>query len=155
MIQKNRQHLQIFLAGIIQGSATDDSVESQDYRQTLKTLFSSSEKVDVYCPVENHPDSIAYDDQKAREVFFSHLQIVRDSDVLIVYLPSASMGTAVEMWEAYDNKRLIITISPMAANWVIRLLSDMIFPDIPAFENFVASGAFKQLVRNKYPHKMM
>jgi hypothetical protein len=47
-----------------------------------------------------------------------------------------------------------ITVSPMEANWVVRLLSDVICPDIPAFENFVTSGAFKNLVQTKYPDKM-
>ena len=68
------------------------------------------------------------------------------ADVLIAYLPEASMGTAVEMWQAYRAGKPILTISPLAENWVVRFLSTRVFPSLGAFESFVAEGELEKLL---------
>jgi len=55
----------------------------------------------------------------------------------ITYLPEASMGTAIEMWECYRNKVRIWTISPMKENWSVRFLSDKIFKSLDEFEKYL------------------
>ena len=52
------------------------------------------------------------------------------ADVLVAYVPSASMGTAIEMWHAYQSDVPVYTISPMADNWVVCSLSDRVFSDM-------------------------
>ena len=71
------------------------------------------------------------------------------SDALIAYLPEASMGTAIEIWQAYVNRRVIFTISPLSRNWVVRFLSNRVFADLEQFAQFVASGEFKRAVESR------
>jgi hypothetical protein len=52
----------------------------------------------------------------------------------------ASMGTAIEMWEAYRSGVRVFSISHMVANWVVKLLSSRVFPTLEAFEDFVVNG---------------
>ncbi len=130
-----------FIAGIIQGSSKDTAVSCQNYRAVLKSMlikyFPDSL---VYCPVENHPNSVSYSDEAAHDVFFNHVQMASDSDCIIAYIPEASMGTAIEIWEAYHAGKIIIAISPMADNWVVRLLVKYRFNDIGSFEDWLKSG---------------
>jgi len=63
--------------------------------------------------------------------------------------PQASMGTAIEMWQAFQARVPIVSISPMAANWVIRHLSDAVLPDLDAFRGWVADGGLSQLLNNE------
>ena len=60
-------------------------------------------------------------------------------DVLIAYVPEASMGTAIEIWEAWKNGALVLAISPMDQNWAIRFLSHAIYPDLESFKRSVAN----------------
>jgi hypothetical protein len=39
----------------------------------------------------------------------------------------------------------LVTISPMAANWVVKHLSSVILPDMDAFRTWVADGGFDKL----------
>lgn len=43
------------------------------------------------------------------------------------------MGSAVEMWMAHQNNVPIVTISPMKANWVVKLLSKAVYTDLEEF----------------------
>ena len=45
-------------------------------------------------------------------MFFRHNRMCREIDVLLAFVPEASMGTAIEMWEAYQHGAAVITISP-------------------------------------------
>ena len=145
-----------FIAGIMQGSEYDQAIYDQGYRNTIKNILNKNFLPDlIYCPAENHPDSILYNDQKAQSVFNKHLDIVRDSDCIVAYLPEASMGSAIEMWEAYRNQIKVITISPMTENWVVRILSDYICTDMDAFIKFVESGKLRELLEMKVPEKKL
>jgi hypothetical protein len=137
-----------FLAGIIQGSWQDDSIHQQDYRKLLKNLLVEHfEGAEVYDPQGEHEESVAYDESEGRRVFFTHNMMCRnDIDVLIAFVPEASMGTAVEMWEAYQSGAAVFAISPMNLNWAVRFLSHEIFPDLTAFEEEVRSGSLAQCI---------
>lgn len=140
-----------FIAGIIQGSKQNREVHDQEYRSVVKNILQDAfSGCHILCPVENHPDSVMYTDEKAKEVFLNHVARARESHGLVVYLPEASMGSAIELWEAYRGKTLKIVISPMAANWVIRILADRIFPNLEAFEQFVRSNEMKQLLEERF-----
>ena len=143
-----------FIAGIMQGSEYDQAIHDQGYRNTIKNILSKHFPPDkIYCPVENYPDSISYDDQKAQSVFDKHLGIVRNSDCIVSYLPEASMGSAIEMWEAYRNQIVVVTISPMTENWVVRILSDYICTNLDEFNQFVDSGKLLSLLESRIADK--
>ena len=139
--------MKIFFAGIIQGSRQGRTVHAQEYRVRLKQIIrGSNSDIEIFDPVDGHETSAHYDDVLARQVFFNHLEIVGGCDLLIAFLPEASMGTAIEMQEAYARKIPIITISPMTTNWVIRLLSVRNFETIGDFEKFVSENDIHKIV---------
>ena len=93
--------MRFFLAGIMQGSHTAAVVHAQDYRGHITRLLEEHfPEADIYDPGANHSNSIEYDEATGREVFFRHNAMCREVDVLLAFIPEASMGTAVEMWEA-------------------------------------------------------
>jgi hypothetical protein len=108
----------------MQGSHTEAVLHEQAYRARIKTLLEAHfPEAEVYDPLADHTDSIAYDDARGRRVFFRHNEMCRGIDVLLAFLPEASMGTAIEMWEAYQHGAAVITVSPMAHNWAVKFLS--------------------------------
>jgi hypothetical protein len=126
--------MRIFICGIIQGSHSKLAIHEQTYRQRLKELVERYvPDADVYCPQSLHPESLSYGDDKAFDVFEGSVKTAGESELLIAYLPEASMGSAIEMWEAKKSGARIISISPMKHNWVVRYASDMIFESIEEF----------------------
>jgi hypothetical protein len=133
-----------FIAGIIQGSREDDGIFDQDYRQNIKKSLSEAFPASrIYCPLEHHPESVKYSNEKARSVFMKHIDMVQQMDCLIAYLPEASLGTAIEIWEAYHHRTLIVTITTLQHNWVVRLFSHEIFTTFEQFEAYIHSGQLK------------
>ena len=133
--------MRIFLAGIMQGSHLGAVLHSQDYRERLKKLLPQYlPEAEIYDPLADHSSSLDYDADQGRQVFMHHNQMCSEIDVLIAFVPEASMGTAIEMWEAYRHGRVVLAISPLEHNWAIRFLSHEIFPDIEAFEQALVSG---------------
>ncbi len=129
----------IFIAGIIQGSKRGKEIHKQDYREKLKEVLSRYfDGWEVYCPVSNHPNSVDYTDEEAKETFMYHVDLVKSSDLIVAYLPEASMGTAIEMWEAYKAGVPVWSITPMRENWVVRITSERIFGTIEELEEFLA-----------------
>jgi len=140
-------NVRIFLAGIIQGSLVEATVHGQDYRERIKGLLAEHlPQADVYDPVANHTNSIEYDDVTGREVFFRHNAMCREVDVLLAFAPEASMGTAVEMWEAYQHGAAVIAISPLKHNWAIKFLSHAIYVDVEEFEAALESGEVERQI---------
>ncbi|MDR0362280.1 MAG: hypothetical protein LBJ46_06315 [Planctomycetota bacterium] len=141
--------LRFFIAGIIQGSLPA-SVHPQDYRREIKNLLLASfPGCEAFEPVERYPDSLAYDDETAKAAFFDLMDNAGKHDVLIAFLPEASMGTAIELWSAYNAGALVISVTHLERNWAIRYLSDLILPDIRSFERFVAGGGLAERIREK------
>ena len=67
-------------------------------------------------------------------------------DVLIAYVPEASMGTAIEMWEAHTNARFVITFTPLIHNWVVQITSNVIYENVSAFVDSLRSGEIDRLM---------
>lgn len=141
--------LRFFIAGIIQGSKPD-TIHGQDYRERIRAALSTAfPDAEVFCPFENHPNSIDYGDDQAREVFLDLVQLAGDSDVVVAYVPEASMGTGVEMWHAFHAGRLVIAVSPLDKNWVVRFLSHHVCAGLDAFDEFVSSGGLRRLMAQR------
>jgi hypothetical protein len=141
--------MRFFLAGIMQGSCRDSRLHAQDYRPRLKRLIETHfPGAEVYDPLADHENSLAYDDHTGRSVFYRHNRLCREVDVVLAYVPEASMGSAIEMWEAHEHGRgAVITISPLLHNWAVRFCSHAVFPDFSAFETALESGALAATIR--------
>ena len=64
------------------------------------------------------------------------------ADVVISYLPEASMGSAVEIHAARQNNRTILAVAPgsMANNWVVRSYADHTFSSIDELRGWLSSN---------------
>lgn len=133
--------MRVFIAGIMQGSRSDREICAQDYRreiaQIVRRYVPGAEVLD---PLELHPDSVRYGPEEAKRTLLELVELAGQVDVLVAYVPSASMGTAIEMWNAYQGGARVYTISPLVDNWVVRSLSRRVFPNVAAFAAFVAGG---------------
>lgn len=139
--------MRIFLAGIMQGSHLELRMHDQHYRQRLKRLLERHlPQADVYDPLADHQSSLQYDDQTARRVFLHHVDLCREVDVVIAFIPEASMGTAIEMWEARRAGQVVISISPLQHSWVVKFLSHHVYATLEDFEVAVASGLLRQQI---------
>jgi len=133
--------VRFFLAGIMQGSLTEAVLHDQGYRERIKELIRVHfAEADVYDPLADHSDSIRYDEATGRRVFFRHNAMCREVDVLLAFLPEASMGTAIEMWEAYQHGAAVIAVSPMEHNWAVKFLSHELYADLHQLEAAIESG---------------
>jgi hypothetical protein len=138
--------MRIFLSGIIQGSRSGKNIHTQDYRSVLKAVLRRyAPQADLVCPIDLHPNSVDYDEVQARETFNDMVRLATEVDVVVAYLPEASMGTAVEIWEAHRCGVPVLTISPLVENWVIMLASKQVFATIEDFETFLAAGGLQRL----------
>jgi hypothetical protein len=127
-----------FIAGVMQGSRHDKGIHSQDYRQKIKPLIEKHfPGARIICPFAENPNSVEYDDLDGRQTFLQVIEQAAGVDVLIAYLPEASMGTALEMWEASRRGATIWTISPLKSNWVVKFLSQRIFASIQELETYL------------------
>ena len=139
-----------FIAGIMQGSFHEMSLHNQSYRTELaERLGKRFPDCRVYDPLAHHVNSVDYDDAKGRETFLTHNRMCgNEVDVLIAFVPEASMGTAIEMWEAWKNSAVVITISPLKFNWAVRFLSHAIYPDLSAFFAALDSGEIDAMIES-------
>lgn len=140
--------MRVFLAGIMQGSRSDHRLQAQDYRPRLKSLIERHlPQAEVYDPLADHGQSVQYDDEEGRRVFLHHIQMCReDVDVVVAYLPQASMGTAIEIWEAVQQGRAVIAISPLTHNWVLRFCTHATYEDEASFVGALESGEVQQVI---------
>lgn len=139
--------MRVFICGIIQGSIQHFAVHEQSYRIRLKRLVETHlPGAEVYCPVSLHPESLLYDDAKAFKVFDESVEAARSSDLLVAYLPEASMGSAIEMWEARKAGVRVISISQMEHNWVVKYVSDIVVKTVEEFEKLLDDGTVSRLL---------
>ncbi len=140
--------MRFFLAGIMQGSHLAAALHNQDYRERIKRLLEAHfPGADVYDPLADHAESLGYDDEQGRGVFFHHNRLCGEVDVVLAFVPEASMGTAVEMWEAYQHGRAVIAVSPMKHNWAVKFLSHALYADLDELEQALVSGKLAARLR--------
>ena len=140
-----------FIAGIMQGSHAGKNLHDQDYRERLSALVRAHfAGAQIYDPLANHRDSVDYDITTGRAVFAKHNRMCREVDVLIAYVPEASMGTAIEMWEAHEHGvGTVIAISPLTSNWAIQFSSHVIYENMAAFDAALQSGEVQRLIAER------
>lgn len=137
--------LRVFIAGVMQANRRDNEIESQDYRlqirDALQRLVPGVQLID---PWEENPNSLAYSDEQARHTFLSTTNKASEADLLIAYLPLPSMGTAMEMWQAYQANTYIIAVTPFVHHWAIRFTANEILPDLDSLFGLLENGRFLQ-----------
>ena len=139
--------MKVFIAGIMQGSRKDRYIDDQDYRRMIsEALTEHHAGLEIVDPNELHPNGVDYDDQLAKATLLEMADLASKVDLTVAYVPQASMGTALEMWNAFEAGVPLVTISPMADNWVIKHLSSVVLPDLDAFHGWVADGGFDKLL---------
>jgi hypothetical protein len=142
--------VQVFIAGIMQGSRLDRYIDEQDYRTAIaKAVLAHHPDFEIVDPNELHPNGVDYDDEQAKTTLLELFDRASEADVVVAFAPKASMGTAIEMWAGYQAGAPLVTVSPMAANWVVRHLSDVVLPDLDAFRSWVAGGGLARLLNEE------
>jgi hypothetical protein len=128
--------MRVFLAGVIQGSQPHSGIHNQGYRHQIASMLRQVvADIEIIDPHLRHPERFGMDRDGQRSLFLRYVAEAAEVDLLIAYLPTASMGTAVEMWAAYRVGVPIITVSPLRDNWVVFSLSTAVVPDIDALRD--------------------
>jgi hypothetical protein len=131
----------VFIGGVMQASNTGKGLIDQSYRAEIAAALQERwPQMEIIDPLLLHPNSPEYDDATARETLFAMAELAACSDLVIVYLPVASMGTALEMYMAHQAGVPVLAISPMLTNWVVRAISTRLFPDLEAFRQALAGS---------------
>jgi hypothetical protein len=139
--------MKIFVAGIMQGSIPGKGIQDQDYRKLIGDVIQEQHPdFEILDPFLLFPDSVEYSDERAKEVLFSMASEAGKSDLLIAYLPEASLGTALEMIRAFDNGKPILCVSPMEKNWFIIATATRTFKSLDDFINWVRQGGLLDIV---------
>jgi hypothetical protein len=135
------ENARLFIGGIIQGSKREMAIHDQGYRDRIAAIIRRHHpEVEIVDPVQLHPDSVSYTRERAIETFLALLDQAAAADVLVAYVPEASMGTAAEIWRAYESGKPVLAISPLANNWMLWATARHVFADVDAFAAFVAGG---------------
>jgi hypothetical protein len=59
------------------------------------------------------------------------------------------MGTAIEMWEAFQQGRVVLAVSPLRENWAVKFLTDAVLDSLEDLEAFITSGKLGVLIARK------
>jgi hypothetical protein len=142
--------VQVFIAGIMQGSRLDRFIDEQDYRRTIaRAIQDHDASASIIDPNELHPHGVDYGDAEAKATLLEMFELAAQADLLVAYAPQASMGTAIEMWQAFRAHVPIVTVSPLGANWVVKHLSDVVLPDLSSFRSWVEDGGLAGLLSGR------
>lgn len=142
----------VFLAGVMQGARLDRDIHAQDYRVRItEALCNCMEDVTIVDPWAQNPNSVEYDEERARETFLTMTALAGEADLLIAYLPTVSMGTAMEMWQAYQAGAYIIAITPYVHHWAIRFTANEILPDLETLLEEIENGRIRRILDARAP----
>ncbi len=137
--------MHVFIAGVMQANRQDKHIESQNYRVRLtEALQKHIPNVQITDPWALNPNSVNYDDDQARHTFISMTKRAAEADVLLAYLPLPSMGTAMEMWEAYRAGVYTIAVTPFEHHWAIRFTSDEMLGELDKLIKDIENGRWQQ-----------
>ena len=139
--------VKVYLAGTMSGNS-NNGIVNQDYRERLTELLKDRyPSVEIDNPYLGNENSITYNDAQARITFNDFIRRASyESDVMIAYLPEASMGTALEIYEASKRGNYVIIITPLTNNWIVRLYGNRVFSSIESFAACLFSGEFDSVI---------
>ena len=150
-----------FLSGVMGGSGSGTSslvgipVESQDYRAQMRAAILAvdarativdpavvvHDRAPELHPPGTSPEAFWSEDAAVCNMFGECVALAAQCDVVVSYLPSASMGSAVELHAARESGKLVLVVAPgrMASNWVVRSYAHHVFADVPALQAWLAN----------------
>ncbi|MCA9872543.1 MAG: hypothetical protein KC441_02785 [Anaerolineales bacterium] len=144
--------MRIFIAGIMQGTRLDDQIDSQSYREQIAAALQTYvPDVSILDPWALNPNSVTYDEERARHTFLTMTREAAKADMLIAYLPQPSMGTAMEMWEAFNAGLYIIAVTPLVHHWAVRFTASEILPDLETLLADIENGRIAYILRQRKP----
>lgn len=129
--------MKFFIAGVMRGSVQDDNFVDQSYRKRIKDhILNHYPSSKIFDPLEGFDKECSNEATHAKQlqIFEFEVELAQKSDVLIAYLPESSMGTGIELWEAFRKGVIVFTISPMIHNWTVKLFSHKLFATLEDFE---------------------
>lgn len=109
----------------------------QRYRDVLAEAFATWSQVTLVDQHRQQPHrlNLAWPDKAA--MFRRYVDVAGQVDLLIAYLPEASMGSAMEMWSAYTAGVPILAVSPLRSNWALAATASLILDDLDSFRSFL------------------
>eukprot|EP00929_Paragymnodinium_shiwhaense_P013943 TRINITY_DN121795_c0_g1_i1.p2 TRINITY_DN121795_c0_g1~~TRINITY_DN121795_c0_g1_i1.p2 ORF type:complete len:165 (+),score=40.13 TRINITY_DN121795_c0_g1_i1:123-617(+) len=146
-----------FLSGVMQGQKTNgtniEGTVNQDYRQIIKDAVLAADatakvvepwdlvfaEVAKIYPKDTPQADMFKENAHVRQCFGLCVDAAAAADVVISYLPEASMGSAVEIHAARAAGRQILIVAPgsIARNWVVRSYADHIFESIDELQEWL------------------
>jgi hypothetical protein len=142
--------MHVFIAGVMQGARLDDQVDDQNYRVRITdALQTHLPDVHISDPWALNPGSVNYDEGRARRTFLDMTALAGKADLLIAYLPTVSMGTAMEMWQAFQSGTYIVAVTPHVHHWAIRFTANEILPDLDGLLVKIENGTFLRVLRRR------
>lgn len=142
--------MKVFIGGIMQGQRDDDQIDSQSYRTQITEAFQKhAPEISMIDPWALNPNSVNYDEDTARYTFHTMTRKVQEADLMIAYLPRVSMGTAMEMWEAFNAGIYIVAVSPYVHHWAIKFTANEILPDLDTLIADIENGRLPKLTRQQ------
>lgn len=139
--------MRILVVGMMQGSLSN-GIHDQEYRRKIANIIKQVlPKAEIIDPDGLHPKRLSYNYAQARNMFLNYVEEAKKVDLIVAYISEASMGTAIEMWEAYKAGVPILSISPLFNNWVVKLFSNRIFSGLDEFANFVRSRGLNKVIK--------
>lgn len=148
-----------FLSGVMGGSGGGTShlagikVESQDYRAQLRAAILAADPPAVIVdpadvvskrapelhPSGTPPHAFWSEDAAVGTMFDQCVVTAAQCDVVVSYLPTASMGSAIELHAAREAGKLVLVVAPgsMKGNWVVRSFAHHVFEDVPALQTWL------------------
>eukprot|EP00771_Trimastix_marina_P001630 gnl/Trimastix_PCT/2712.p2 GENE.gnl/Trimastix_PCT/2712~~gnl/Trimastix_PCT/2712.p2 ORF type:complete len:145 (-),score=32.88 gnl/Trimastix_PCT/2712:16-450(-) len=140
--------MKYFLAGVIQGNNQGQGMESQDYRTQLQEIIQmhdpTAEILDPWDLTPGMEPPTTTD--RIRYVFEENVRrAANDADIVVAFVPHASMGTSIEMYEAWRKGKRVYCITPLKTNWVCRLYTSRLFESIEEFGDFMGSTSLPAL----------
>lgn len=124
----------------------DNQISDQDYRLRISNALKKNiPDVRISDPWALNPGSVDYDLVKARQTFLEMTALAGEADLLIAYLPTVSMGTAMEMWQAFRSNTYIVAVTPHVHHWAIRFTADEVLPDLESLLDKIQDGHFSRI----------
>ena len=139
--------MRVFIAGVMQGMRQDEQIGDQSYRVRIsQALEKHIPSVHITDPWALNPNSVSYDAEQAQSTFLTMTREAGRADLLLAYLPVPSMGTAMEMWQAYQAQTYIIAITPLIYHWAVRFTANEILPDLDSLLEDIENGRISELL---------
>lgn len=136
-------NVSIYITGIQRGSKKE--LHPQTYRkQIIDAIRETWDSATLQCPTIDESRDKEEQLKDTVKEFEQRLSLLKKANIIVAYIPEASMGSAIELYNASLRGKYVVTISPMRSNRIIRLFSHDIYDSVESFINACQVGKFKK-----------